>query len=377
MAKRVDFVGRLDGKQRTPQGFVKLDANLTRTGIFIYRDARGGEVREYRPPEEVFKADSLETLKLAPLVVGHPDMITPDNVSALEVGTVGENVRADGIFVKSGILIKAKKALDRVDSGELEELSCGYEVDLEWTSGVTPEGEKYDAVQRNIRYNHVGLGPKNWGRAGNDVRLHLDSAGNVDLSSYSSRMTLEEALKALDAEKKRADSAEAARDALKVENDKNKVRADAAEQELVGAKALTGKLIDPAKLPEMIAARVSLETNARAILGADASFTKKDSNGNDVPMTDDEIVSACLVKHDASFKTDGRSGDYLRARFDTIVEATKKTDAALGEANAITSIPDPAKGAEKSRLDQARENAEKEAERRSIAGPPAGAHVRS
>ncbi len=38
----------------------------------------------------------------------------------------------------------------------------------------THRGERYDAVQTSIRYNHVALGPKDWGRAGSEASLRLD-----------------------------------------------------------------------------------------------------------------------------------------------------------------------------------------------------------
>src|SRR5690606_20498946 len=39
------------------------------------------------------------------------------------------------------------------------------------------EGEKYDRVQRRIRYNHVAIVPE--GRAGEAVALRMDAAGNT------------------------------------------------------------------------------------------------------------------------------------------------------------------------------------------------------
>lgn len=383
MATRVDFFGRLDGKTRTPQGGLRVDANLTRTGVFLYRDAAGQIVREYRPPEEVFKADSLETLKLAPLTIGHPASVRTDNYREVTVGVVAENVRARDHFVASDVLVQDKNAIDRVDAGELLELSCGYEVDLDRSSGVTPEGERYDAVQRNIRYNHVALGAKGWGRAGANVRLHvdaddvavrLDASGNVildDPGSYSPGMpTLEE-------EKKRADTAEAERDALKSELDKTKAKLDSTNAELVGAKALGGNLIDPNEIPKIVAARVSLETSARSILGADASFTKKDSKGELVPMTDDEVMTAALAKVAPDVKLDGKSGDYLRARFDAAVESTSREDAAHGDVQrSIDRSIESGGQPQKTRLDDAYAKAEENAKAAAQGGPPAGALVR-
>ncbi len=382
MAKRLDFLGRVDGKTRTPQGGLRVSANLTRTGIFLYKDARGETVREWRPPEEVFKADSLDTLKLAPLVVGHPSSVRTDNWRTESVGVVAENVRANDIFVTSDVLVQDGPTIDRVDAGELVELSCGYEVTIDRTPGTTPEGDRYDAVQRSIRYNHVGLGPAGWGRAGAAVKLQLDareellsteyqrldSSGDVVAPSYSADMS--------EAEKKRADALEAERDVLKSENERLRADGATAQAELVGARALIGKLIDPAKIPAMVASRVALETSARAILGGDASLTKKDSNGVESPLSDDELVSASLAKADPEFKADGRSPEYVRARFDFVVARSAREDAA--HAGLKKSIGSAEKTGEqtKGRLDQAIETAEAEAKQASQAGPPAGALVR-
>jgi hypothetical protein len=46
------------------------------------------------------------------------------------------------------------------------------------------DGVPYRAVQRNIRFNHLALGPQGWGRAGADVRLRLNGAA-VEVSPPS------------------------------------------------------------------------------------------------------------------------------------------------------------------------------------------------
>ena len=45
--------------KRTAEGFIRDTPIVGRTGILLYRNADGTERREYRPPEEAFKADSL------------------------------------------------------------------------------------------------------------------------------------------------------------------------------------------------------------------------------------------------------------------------------------------------------------------------------
>ncbi len=366
--RRLDAVGRLDAKTRTPQGGLRIDANLTRTGIFIYKDEQGRDVREYRSPEEVFKADSLATLHLAPIVIGHPAMVDPSNWQRHSVGTIGEDVRADGKFVVAKAVVQDRKTIDAIERKDLTELSCGYEVDLVHTPGTTPEGEHFDALQTNIRYNHVGIGPAGWGRAGGEVRLRLDGNGDVVVPADPigvGMLTAEQ-------EKARADKAEAdlkaatARaDKLEGERDAEKVRADKAAE------------VKPVDVPALVAARTALESSARTVLGAETNFTTKEDGKDERPMTDGEIITAVIAKDDASFKVDGRSSDYLRARFDNIVERSTKADAAHRKAGAI--IVDTAAGgaATKTKTELAQEKVDAENAAASKAGPPAGALVRT
>lgn len=385
MATRVDFHGRLDSKKRTPQGGLRIDANLTRTGVFLYRDARGATVREYRPPEEVFKADSLETLKLATLTVGHPDMVRTDNFRDLSVGIVAENVRPRDQYVAADVLVQDQDTIDRVEREDLVELSCGYEVDLDLTPGTTPEGERYDAVHRNIRYNHVGLGGPGWGRAGSNVRLHLDGgegsdtpvdldeAGNVRLDSYSPVMTAEE--------KARLDRAEAERDAFRLDADNAKKALDAEKAERAKLEADQRNKHDAGQISALVAARVSLEGSARAVLGTDFKSVKSDG----APKSDSEIVAEVLAKADPSLKIDGREPGYLRARFDVACEAATKALEAHGALNAATGAPevkadgskiDAVTTPKKDALDEAFEIAEERRKASAKAGPPAGAVTR-
>jgi hypothetical protein len=155
---------------------------LTRTGVFAYRQADGSTRREYRPADEVFAPSALEALRAAPVTVEHPTAgarrVTAETWQGVAVGHVGDDVRADSDrrFVEGSVVISDARAISRVDSGALREVSVGYDVDLEMTAGVSPEGEPYDAIQRRIRPNHVALVPR--GRAGSDVTLRLDSAGD-------------------------------------------------------------------------------------------------------------------------------------------------------------------------------------------------------
>lgn len=161
-------------------GGLRVLGEVTRVGVFDYSDTSGNQWKEYRPPEEVGNPASLDTLKSAPVTDLHPTegAVTPDNWRSLAVGNIGDDIRfddADGA-VLADVVIQDGAEVKRVLARERKELSCGYDCDIDQTPGEAPDGTQYDCVQRNIRYNHVALGPVGWGRGGPDVALRMDGA---------------------------------------------------------------------------------------------------------------------------------------------------------------------------------------------------------
>lgn len=57
--------------RRDDNGFIFDTPVLTRTGVFLYQLPDGTVRREYRPPEEVFNADSLRLYKGIPITDDH------------------------------------------------------------------------------------------------------------------------------------------------------------------------------------------------------------------------------------------------------------------------------------------------------------------
>jgi len=171
---------KLGNTRRTPQGFLRAPARVTRTGVLVYRRADGTVVRELRRPEHVFAAESVATLADAPVTDLHPrEMVTASNAKALSVGHVsGTSARADaGRYVEAELVITDARMIKAIEAGDRREVSCGYSCVLVDKPGVY-NGEKYDAEQTSITYNHVGLGPQKWGRAGSEVALRLDGSAD-------------------------------------------------------------------------------------------------------------------------------------------------------------------------------------------------------
>lgn len=183
---RLDFAGMRDPRV-TSQGFLRLDAQLGRCGVLRYTQPDGSVRRELRLPEEVFAADAMASLEGAPLTYKHPPRsdawINRQTWREHQIGFVGDTItRLDGDFVGGTVTVQDELRVNEVATGKLRELSPGYTCrEMEMKPGVHATYGAYDAIQRGIIHNHVGLGPQGWGRQGRDVAVHLDAADDDDV----------------------------------------------------------------------------------------------------------------------------------------------------------------------------------------------------
>jgi hypothetical protein len=175
---KLDFdATKKDKFEMTPQGFMVVDTNFTRAGIFDYLDENGKKIREFRSPDEVFSEASMNSLKFAPITAKvHPnEKVSVDNVKTLQVGMVGENLRRvtnnQGDFLAGKSIITDKDEIERILArhrrGEDVQVSCGYSCILTKEKGDFGQEGSFDAKQSNIIYNHLSTVDK--GRAGEHV----------------------------------------------------------------------------------------------------------------------------------------------------------------------------------------------------------------
>lgn len=157
----------------TPEGYLRDRPILTTTGIFEYLNSDGSVRRELRLPDEVFAPESLASYQGKPIIITHDaGLVTTNNVHEEQIGTILTEGYRNGNDVRAEIVIHDTDAMK--DCG-LKELSLGYNLDLDETPGEW-NGQHYDAIQRNIRINHLALVRE--ARAGETARLNIDSRDN-------------------------------------------------------------------------------------------------------------------------------------------------------------------------------------------------------
>lgn len=351
--------------QRLDNGFLKAPVTATRTGVFKYRMADGTERRELRPPDEVFNQASMDSLKGVPFTNRHPtELVNSKNAKKYMVGYTSDSVRREQNYLQTDVTITDDATIGEIDKLGLREVSCGYNCELEPKTGVF-DGERYDFVQRKIRYNHLAAVDR--GRAGPSVRLHLDGQDGECVSDgdgssraaedinpvkedqgmakiklndveFDASEVLASAvsthLKNVDADlakaKKASDDKDEKMKAMEQDADKMKAKCDSLTSELATAKAVT---VTDADIAVRVSARRKLEDVAKTKLDAETA-KKLDS------MSDRDLKIAVIAADAKDFKADGKSDVYIDARFDHIAESANapktqtKLDAALSNLDA-------------------------------------------
>ncbi|WP_416821863.1 DUF2213 domain-containing protein, partial [Cronobacter sakazakii] len=119
----------------------------------------------WRHPDELKKAAA--TFNNIPLLSIHTPDFPGDPPREYRVGVTHSNAYFDGTYLTNGLSVWDDSAIAGIETEEQEELSSSYQYVADMTPGVTPNGEPYDGIMRDIIGNHVALVER--GRAGSDV----------------------------------------------------------------------------------------------------------------------------------------------------------------------------------------------------------------
>jgi hypothetical protein len=330
-----DAVAVAGKPRRTADGYLVAEARCVRTGIQLYTGDEVGRpdlkvVRVYRGPEQVFAQDSLQSFSHAPVTVDHPsEQVTADNWKSLSVGEVSTAAKQDGEWVMLPLILKDAAAIASVESGK-RELSAGYMCELDWTPGVTADGQAYDAQQTNIKINHLALVDR--ARAGSQARIGDGAWGAVPMDDANPEkdppMTLKTVtvdgipvevtdqgatvittlLQRIADAAKKASETETAHIAALADKDKALATKDAEID------ALKAKVVDGEALDKLVADRASLVATAKAI----AKDVKTDG------LSDADIRKAVVTAKLGDTAVKDKPAAYIDARFDILAEDAAK-----------------------------------------------------
>jgi hypothetical protein len=363
-------VAPIEKYEMTPEGYLRAWATIARTGVQQYTDADGSIRREYRPENEVASPESLASFAGKAITLEHPPVLLDSaNTKDYQVGFSGTEVVYDNGFVRAVMTITDKDAIERIMRGDAKEVSAGYRVNYEAVPGVTDGGENYDGIQTGISGNHIAVVRR--GRAGPQVKLHLDRLDAADPSLFSPieepSMTAkvnfdgaefevtesvalaitkerEDAKMSYEDMKKKCDELQAAADSMKAEMDAMEKqmqgkcdsaegRADALAEEVESLKVDLGAA-QQVNIDGLVEERIALIDKARTSLDSAFDFAGLSAR---------EIMEASIkaVRGDADLSE--RSDDYVTAMFDTLAESAPRSDSAATEElrKAVASIASP------------------------------------
>ena len=173
----------------TPEGYGFVKARVARDGIQQYLGYEVSSshfnydqiVNVFREAAEVGSPESLASYNNKPLTIEHPyEGVTIENWGDLAVGNCSTDaglIEIAGVsYVEVTLWIMHKDAIAAIRAGK-QELSVGYICDVEIKTGTFAMGNgtlvQYDAIQRNIRVNHVALVDR--GRAGAECAIQTDA----------------------------------------------------------------------------------------------------------------------------------------------------------------------------------------------------------
>lgn len=354
--KEVNFLGSVQRYERLDSwmlvgcavtdadGFLRDSPIVARTGIYIYQQPDGTIRREYRPPEEVFDTDSEASFVGKPIVVGHPvsGIVNSDTAQDLAIGTIlSSGYQKDETNIACDIVIHNPSAI-----GEKRGLSLGYRVDIEEAPGITPDGQQYDVIQRNIRINHLAVVDR--ARAGAKARLNLD--GDEIIEGVETKMKIkidsvdfevdekianyvnslqnkeENARVKLDTANTELKSVKEQNTALKADADDKKAKLDAMTAERDGLKAKVDAAdAEKEKAVKEAVEAVKADMQERAELEETAKIAKVEKTDG---LTNAEL-KAGIVKaaFGESFKLDGVSEAYINGAYSAAKEMLRNDNA--------------------------------------------------
>lgn len=179
-------------------GLLRVTACILKEGVYPYGMDKASRspgldglktVMEYIPAEAFSSEEALKSLEGKPVMIGSHKWRDAENTlkDGLTVGSIAGAPYTQGGDLMVDFLIMDKEAVEKVTSGQLVEVSAGYDAYLSLTDGEY-DGQAYNAEQEKITFNHVLLLPKGGGRCGHDVRIINHKKEDKKMSNRITKM---------------------------------------------------------------------------------------------------------------------------------------------------------------------------------------------
>ncbi len=327
----------------TDAGFMEATAKVGRPGIQEYvkgvdfADADlpdewkskqfGTLIKLLRPTMEVFNPQSMKSFESVPVTNNHPptNVVDSSNVKDVQVGFSRKvSASLDGESVDAVVLIQDEKTIKSVIGKD--QISLGYQAEVDFTPGVDGVYGAYDASMREIRGNHIAIVDR--ARAGSDFKIN----------DNQQQKETEMKTRVVDGKSfELSDDAAACFDAMKVDVAaktseitllKTTVTDTAAaletakgERDAAMAKTLTDSDVSE-QVAKLVKSRIELVDAASKVV--DGDFAGK---------TDKEIRLEVVKKLSGGKVTigDGATDEYINGVYNTLVATAKPKSTALGD----------------------------------------------
>lgn len=328
MPYRYDRIAIKGKVKKTDEGYILASAPIAKVGVYTYHLGNGQTRKELVDSETLSSIEANDSLKLKPVTNNHPQerTVNSGNSKRRTVGSVGETIENQDGFLMANFSITDSETVKDINNGR-KQLSPGYKVDLVMDSG-TFNGEHYDAIQRNRRYNHLAIVDN--ARGGDQLRLNIDHADGEDAivedifdnnNNEESRSMATYRIDGLEYEAApevvnhisklttKIDTLDSDIKTVKDNLSKAEAKCDTAEEQIKELEKKDSK----EEIANAVKARITLEKNATKVLNED----------NFDGITDEDLMKKVVLKKypDAKEKLDSKGEVYVAARYDTVIES--------------------------------------------------------
>lgn len=410
--------GQIFRTEKTPEGFLNCHARVAKVGELRYINPDGSDRIERVTPEVLFNADSYNSLKMKPVTCPEhpPVMLDSSNAQDYTKGFTSNIVTIDGSFLGVCLTLTDQVSIDAVESGEIREVSCGYmattkllpdgtfqqlsrdynhlaivskgragrDVKISMDSEdlpVTVLNEDFDIntspikseMTTEIKTTSLKLDEHESIELPIEVankiktRFTADADAKADMKAKLDKMKAEydslmEKYKSMEESKKEEES-EDKKDAKmkcdrcdaisKILSDRKYDSFDAllakfdSQSELVEELKTAKNDAASIDIPTLVKARVALERKCDGLLPSDFKADE---------ASDRQLMEAVIVKNTKLSNCDGLSDDYVKARFDSVIEVQENKDSSeitrkAANESGTTTNTDSLSEVEKLRLD--------------------------